>query len=136
MKLRKSSGNGEINISDLGKAYTLTAILSAGFNIDPVSNSELMEKAMKHANAVMSSSVLKSFLFVFIPERIRYYFNMTIYPSESDRFFRGLAGKIIEEAKNRQPGTRSDFVSLMSENIIPASEEETAAKGFSETEIV
>ena len=84
-----------------------------------------MEKAITHANAIMNTSVLKGFLFVFIPESIRFKFNMTTYPAASDKFFRGLASKIIEEAKNRDSGSRSDFakdfkpsVSLMNKSVL------------------
>ena len=49
-------------------------------------NRELLQKAIYHGNQLMGASLMKNFLFVFIPESIRYFFNLTTYPRETDTF--------------------------------------------------
>ena len=51
-------------------------------------NRELLQKAIFHGNALMSVSLLKNFLFLFLPDCVRFFFNMTTYPAETDRFLR------------------------------------------------
>lgn len=94
-----------------------------------------MKKALFHGKALLNFSFLKSLFAVLLPEKIRFYFNWTIYPSATDKFFRELATKIIEKSKNL-PVERPDFVSLMSRNIIPESNENQIEKGFTKEEIV
>ena len=94
-----------------------------------------MKKALFHGKALLNFSFFKSLLAVLLPEKIRFYFNWTIYPSATDKFFRELATKIIEKSKN-VPVERPDFVSLMSRNIIQESNENQIEKGFTEEEIV
>ena len=98
-----------------------------------------MKTAIKHGRAFIATNFVKSLLYIFIPDSIRFYFNMTAYPRETDDFFRNLAGSIFKnaaEARAKGEKVRPSFVSLMSEHIIKDSEKETAPKGFTQDEIV
>ena len=62
--------------------------------VDPMQNRELLQKAIYHGNQLMGASLMKNFLFVFIPESIRYFFNLTTYPRETDTFLSFRVEKI------------------------------------------
>ena len=57
-------------------------------------NRELLQKAIYHGNQLMGASLIKNFLFVFIPESVRYFLNLTTYPRKTDTFFSFRVEKI------------------------------------------
>ena len=76
---------------------------------------------------------------MFIPESIRFRFNMTPYPSATDKFFRDLSGSLMENAnaaRSRGEQVRPDFISFMTEEIISDQESVEAMRGFTKDELI
>ena len=83
------------------KIFPLLKILAVDKNnshfncADPMRNRELLKKAIYHGNQLMGASLMKNFLFVFIPESVRYFFNLTTYPRETDTFLSRRVEKLL-----------------------------------------
>ena len=91
-----------------------------------------MQEGLQHGRALLRSDWVKAMSLMLIPERIRYYFNITMYPKATDKWFRKLTASLVqnaEQSRKNKEKTRPDFVSLMTEEIISESSKETANKG-------
>ena len=100
-----------------------------------------MKSASAHGRAVLDSlgNFWATIYLLLIPESVRYYFNITMYPRKTDRWFRALAESLQKNAliaKQNGEKLRPDFISLMTAEIIPEVQKEHADKGFTENEIV
>merc|ERR1719427_2242394 len=114
--------------------------MSSGFSIDPTDKAA-MDEAERHAlQVVPKGSSLLTFLFYgLIPEFIRFAFNITLYSSDTDRYFRGLVGYLSSEYKRKEKNGEKhsyDFASLMMANEIPEKKAVSATKGFTHEEIL
>jgi len=106
--------------------------MSSGFSIDPA-DKEAMDEAERHALQVIpeGSSLLTFLIYALIPESIRFALNLTVYASETDRYFRGLVEYLSSEYKRKEASGEKqnfDFASLMMANEI--SEEKAERKIF------
>jgi len=130
----------EYDSKDISSAYTIKAIMSSGFSINPEDKAAI-DEAERHALQVIpaGSSLLTFLIYGLIPESIRFALNVTVYASETDRYFRGLVGYLSSEFKRRsQNGEKNnfDFASLMMANEITEEKALSATKGFTHEEIL
>ena len=56
-----------------------------------------MQEAIIHGNKLMGTNIGKAMLLMFIPQWIRFKFNITPYPRETDTFLRALVKEIGHE---------------------------------------
>jgi len=128
-----------IDVSEFCQSFAMSAIMASGFSIDAESSDDLMKQSMGHGRAFMDTNVLKSMWLMFIPESIRFRYNMTPYPSATDKFFRDLSGSLMENAqaaRSRGEQVRPDFISFMTDEIISEQESVEAVRGFTKDELI
>jgi len=128
-----------VEVQNFSQEYTMSAIMASGFSVDAMENESLMKSGISHGRALLDSNFWASMFLMFIPERLRFYFNITMYPRKTDKWFRDLAESLQQNARlAKQNGEklRPDFISLMTTEIIPEVKKENATKGFTDNEIV
>jgi len=130
----------EYDTKEISSAYTIKAIMSSGFSIDPADKAAI-DEAERHALQVIpeGSSLLTFFIYALIPESIRFALNITVYASETDRYFRGLVEYLSSEYKRKEAAGEkhnSDFASMMMANEISEEKAASASKGFTHEEIL
>jgi len=130
-----------LNVRKLTEKYSMRAVLSSAFSLD-ASNPKEMEEAGKHGLAILGGEtpLWKLICLSLVPERVRFFFNMTIYPSKTDKWLRNLFQMLLNDSEKRKMtgNERVDFTSQMFNSIIPDKDEfnKLVTKGVTKNEIL